>query len=67
MFKYTYVYLPNILQYLPKTLHTFYIYYTAITILPYTSIYIEINLKPLYFAPLCLVLTHFFKIVMAPH
>jgi hypothetical protein len=36
-------------------------------ILPYTSIYIETNLKPLYSTPLCLVTTLFFKTLMAPH
>ena len=36
-------------------------------ILPYTSIYIEIVMKPLYSAPLYLVTTLFFKIVLAPH
>jgi hypothetical protein len=51
-----------------------YIFWTYITIpllysniLPYTSIYVEIDLKPLYSAPLCLITKLFFKIVMAPH
>jgi hypothetical protein len=74
MFKYTYLnlpntlqYLPNTLQYLPKTLHTFDIYYNTIIILQYTFIYVKIVLKLLYSAPLCLLITLFFKIVMAPH
>jgi hypothetical protein len=51
-----------------------YILLTCITIpllysniLPYMSIYVEIDLKPFYSTPLCLVTTLFFKTVMAPH
>jgi hypothetical protein len=36
-------------------------------ILPYTSTYVEIDLKPLYFTPLWLVTTLFFKTILAPH
>jgi hypothetical protein len=57
-----------------RTFQKPYKYLTYITIpllysniLPYTSIYVEIVLKPLYSAPLCLVTTLFFKTIMAPH
>jgi hypothetical protein len=46
-----------------------YHYYTPISfhILPYTSIYIESVMKPLYSAPFCLVTNTIFEIVLAPH
>jgi hypothetical protein len=36
-------------------------------ILPYTSIFVETIMRPLYSAPLSLVTTLLFKVVMAPH
>jgi hypothetical protein len=56
-----YIHIPS------KYLTYFYIYYNTITILQYPSLYVEIDLKPLYSEPLCLVTTLFFKTVVTPH
>jgi hypothetical protein len=49
------------------SLHTCGVCQNTINILYYASIYVEIVLKPLYFAPLCLVIRLSFKIVLAPN
>ena len=49
------------------SLHTFGVHYNTINILWYASVYIEIVLKTLYYAPLCFVTTLFFKTILAPH